>query len=126
MYKLTKSKEKYTITCYNTGKYYPLKIKKNNILLAKEEMINHLIRIKYLPEYNKLIAKILSFLEDDSNDDAGILLDELAHEREILFNLYEKYLTAEEKEYYLKNIRILANELRSRIYSKTKEAHFRR
>lgn len=124
MYKATKTKENYLILDFNLTEGYPLIIKKNKLKLFNQEMIDHLVRIKFSPELNELIASILAYLETDEGN-ANFLLGELEREHSILLNKYDKFISAKEKEHYMRNIRLLANELRQKIYNMTKVSHKR-
>ena len=94
---------------------YPTKIDKRNVIVYEQNLIDSLINNRFMPEFNKLVSKILIFLEENDgtdSDNATYLLEELSSLYNVLMNKYEKYLSSKEKRKFLKNINILTNELK--------------
>ena len=95
---------------------FSTKIDKRNVIVYEQNLIDALIKNKFMPEFNKLVTQILIFLEENDgsdSDNAVFLLEELASLYNIFMNKYEKYLSNKEKKYILKNINILTNELKA-------------
>jgi len=93
---------------------YETKINKYNIVIYNQKISDILIKAKLMPEFNKLVKKILIFLEEDGDgDNAAYLLDELARVYALFLNKYERFLSKYEKEQFMKNLRVLTNELKS-------------
>ena len=101
---------------------YKITLNKQKMILLNQHLIDLYLRSKYYPALTKIFSKIINFLSDDDEnpEDSGLLLDELARERTIILNKYEKYLSEEEKDYYMNPIRLLSNELKNKYYSYTK------
>lgn len=96
-----------------------LKTKIKNLTIYNTKLIDKLIYNDYGIKLDKLIKKIVFFLnneETDDNNTSSLLLDELAHQRLILKEKYEMYLSIEAHSNYLKKIRFLANELKRTRY----------
>ena len=94
---------------------YPTKIDKRNVIVYQQNLIDFLIKNKFMPEFNKLVTQIVLFLEendDNDSDNAVYLLEELSSLYNVYMNKYEKYLSAREKRDIIKNINILSNELK--------------
>ena len=59
-------------------------------------------------------SKVILFLDEDQDDETAVLLlSELANLQNIIFNLYSEFFTKKELDLYLRNIRLLANELKN-------------
>ncbi len=129
MYKLVKKNLKYKTDGIIEFIGYETKVNKSNIIIYNQLIIDALIKKKLIPEYNKLVRKILIFLnEDNSSEGASLLLDELARLYASYMTKYEKYLSKSEKEEFMKNIRLLSNELKplTRIKKQVIVSHSRR
>lgn len=102
------------------------KLKKNNSLHIKEivivnkAIINELISYYFNKKYKKILEDYMNALQDESTDnssDTGLLiaLDEASRLRSILIRKYKTFLSKKNEEKFLKKIKILENEIRSKI-----------
>ena len=97
-------------------------IEQINIIIYKQQLIDKIIKEKLLPDYNRLVKKVLVFLEEDpDSDNAQYLLDETARLYGIYLNKYQKFLSNSENDIFMKNIRLIANELKQLSYKKIKQ-----
>lgn len=113
MYALVKKNQKHKSNSILELLGYQIRINKTEVVIYNQTLIDILIKEKLIPEYNKLVKKVLVFLEEDgSSDNAAYLLDELARLYSIYLNKYEKYLSKKEKDKFMKNLRIITNELK--------------
>ena len=66
-----------------------------------------------------MASKVIIFLDDDSDaEDGTLLLSELNNLSNMIFNLYADYFTKTELNYYMRNIRLLVQEIKKRILLK--------
>jgi hypothetical protein len=103
---------------------YETIINRQKITIMSQDLIDDYLKTKYMPALQRLLAKILRFLtdnDDDTDDDAGLLLDELARERAVLLNKYEKNLSKKAVKEYMKMISLFANELKIKYYENKKQ-----
>ena len=117
MFKLSPSKEKYTALLYNL-EGYKMKIKKNSVQVFYQPWLEKIVSDDFEPEYHKLVARILEFLNDESDGDATELLQLLEEIRMVFYHKYEKYLDPKIIKKYLKQINILKTELSLQTYKK--------
>ena len=121
MYKLDKKNHKYKTEGILELIGYKTKINKQEIEVYDQDLIDKLIKLKLVPEFNKVVKKILIFLEEDNDADSTVLyLDELARIYALYLNKYERFLSKKEKEKFMKDLRILTNELKSLTHKKVK------
>ena len=119
MYTLVKKKNKIKSDSILELYGYSTKINKCNVIIYNQELIDILIKKKFIPEFNKLIKQVLVFLsEDDDPDNATYLLDELSSLYNVYLNKYEKYLSVKEKRSIIKNFHVLTNELKKMARNK--------
>ena len=119
MYTLVKKRNKIKSDSILELYGYSTKINKCNVVIYSQELIDILIKKKFIPEFNKLIKQVLVFLsEDDDPDNAAFLLDELSSLYNIYLNKYEKYLSSKEKRSIIKNFHVLTNELKKMARNK--------
>lgn len=120
MYVLVKGKSKCKVDGYIEYVGYPVNIDKVNVLLANQMLKDKYIRYKYEPNFNKFIYNIVAFIENDpDSDNATLLLGELERERNVFLNKFEKFLSPKEREYFMRKIRLIANELKHISLTKT-------
>lgn len=114
MYKLYKNRKKYHFKDSFDFLSFPIKINNTNILIGNDKLIKVLLKDNISKDFNKLVSKIIIFLDEDQDDETGVLLlTELANLQNIIFNLYSEFFTKKELDLYLRNIRLLANELKN-------------
>ena len=66
-----------------------------------------------------MASKVIIFLDNDSDaDDGTLLLSELNNLSNMIFNLYADYFTKTELNYYMRNIRLLVQEIKKRVLLK--------
>lgn len=117
MLKLDKSKNTGIIFIYDfVG--YEFKIKKNFVYIFYEPWLKEILKKDFDPEYLKLVARIISFLNDETDDDSSVLMLELEEMTMVFYNKYAKYLSKDTIKKYLKQINILKNELNLYEYKK--------
>ena len=120
MYVLVKQKGRFKIEDLIEYVGFNVSIDKHKIVLINQLLIDKYIKFKYEPDFNKFVYNVISFLENDpDSDNASLLLGELERERMVFLNKYEKYLSPKERDYYMKKIRLLANELKQLSLTKT-------
>lgn len=117
MLKLDKSKNTGIIFIYDLVGY-EFKIKKIYVYIFYEPWLIEILRKDFDPKYLKLVARIISFLNDETDDDANALMVELEEMTMIFYNKYAKYLSKDTIKKYLKQINILKNELNLYEYKK--------
>ena len=117
MLKLDKSKNTGIIFIYDLVGY-EFKIKKNIVYIFYEPWLKEILKKDFDPEYLKLVSKIISFLNDETDDDASTLMLELEEMTMVFYNKYAKYLSKDTIKKYLKQINILKNELNLYEYKK--------
>ena len=97
---------------------YKLKIKKNLLEVYYDPWLRKVLEKEFDSDYFRLVAKIIAFLNDETDDDASALLKDLEETRMVFYNKYEKYLSLSTIKKYLKQINILKNELNLVMYKK--------
>lgn len=105
----------------------------NKVVIINPRLIDKILTIKFDALFKKIAYKTLRVVEDDAagEDDAKLVLDEVMRLRSIVLNKYQKFLSREKEELFLKKIRYLENELRVKIlmvkdYEEIKEQEYHR
>ena len=90
---------------------------KKSLLLMNQPLIDRIILPMINADLDLLIKQIITCLSEDDEDEGQIsnLYDELAKQRSIILNKYEKYLSKRAQEVYMKKIRFAAFELKKRL-----------
>lgn len=117
MLKLDKSKNTGIIFIYDLVGY-EFKIKKNFVYIFYEPWLKEILKKDFDPEYLKLVSKIISFLNDETDGDSSTLMLALEEMTMVFYNKYAKYLSKDTIKKYLKQINILKNELNLYEYKK--------
>jgi len=98
----------------STSKY----IKVNHVTLVDNDIIDAILTSKFNKKYRQLVMIVFNILqtsnEDTSEGDIMIALDEIAKLRVIILNKYQKFLSHAKEEKFVKQLRILENELRAK------------
>lgn len=116
MYKLYKNKKKYKFKESFDFFSYPITLNNIEVLIVDERIIKIFIRSNINYDFNKLVSRILLFLDDtESSDDGVLLLSELNNINNMIFNLYVDYFTKSELNYYMRNFRVLVQEIKKRM-----------
>lgn len=117
MLNLVRSKNTGIIFVYELDGY-KMKFKRKEIQIFYEPWLVSILEREFDPDYLKLVARILSFLNDESDEEPNELMYELQEMRMIFYNKYEKYLGPDIVKKYFKQINILKNELNFTTYKK--------
>lgn len=117
MLKLDKSKNTGIIFIYDLVGY-EFKINKIYVYIFYEPWLIEILRKDFDSEYLKLVARIISFLNDETDGDSSVLMLELEEMTMVFYNKYAKYLSKDTIKKYLKQINILKNELNLYEYKK--------
>ena len=119
MYKLYKNKKKYKFKESFDFFSYPLILNNVEVSSVDERIIKIFINSNINFDFSKLASKVIIFLDDDSAaEDGALLLSELNNLSNMIFNLYADYFTKNELNYYMRNIRLLVQEIKKRIILK--------
>ena len=102
------------------GFHYKLKNNKvKEIIIVNPQIIDSLITYYFDKKYKKILETYLNFLQDDEDNptDTGFLiaLDDIARLRNILIAKYNLILSKKKREKCLKKLKILENEIRSKL-----------
>lgn len=93
-------------------------IKVNQLKVVNPSMIDAILTTKFNQKYRKLVMIVFNILqssdEETTDGDIMIALDETAKLRNIILNKYQKFLSHEKEEKFVKQLRILENELRAK------------
>ena len=89
-------------------------IKVNEVTIVDKVMIDKILSMKFDKSFKQLVALALRVINDEDADDAEaeIVLDEVELLRQILLNRYQKFLSYEKEQLFLKKLRIIENEMR--------------
>lgn len=118
MYKLYKNKKKYKFKESFDFFSYPLILNNVEVSIVDEGIIKIFIKSNINFDFSKLASKVIIFLDNDSDDDGTLLLSELNNLSNMIFNLYADYFTKTELNYYMRNIRLLVQEIKKRVLLK--------
>ena len=119
MYKLYKNKKKYKFKESFDFFSYPLILNNVEVSIVDERIIKIFIKSNINFDFSKLASKVIIFLDNDSDaDDGTLLLSELNNLSNMIFNLYGDYFTKTELNYYMRNIRLLVQEIKKRVLLK--------
>ena len=121
MYKLYKSRKKYSFKESFDFLSFPLVINNYEILIGNENIFKKIFKYNIKEDFDKLIIKALHIIEDGNNEEDSILiLEQLSSYHNLIFNVYSTYFTKAELNKYGRNIRLLVSELK-KIKLKQKE-----
>ena len=113
MYKLYKNKKKYKFKESFDFFSYPITLNNMEVSIVDEKIIKIFIKYNINFDFSKLVSKILIFIDNDGNDtDGTLILTELNNLSNMIFNLYADYFTKTELNYYMRNIRLLVQEIK--------------
>ena len=119
MYKLYKNKKKYKFKESFDFFSYPLILNNVEVSIVDERIIKIFIKSNINFDFSKLASKVIIFLDNDSDaDDGTLLLSELNNLSNMIFNLDADYFTKTELNYYMRNIRLLVQEIKKRVLLK--------
>lgn len=108
---------------YEEGYVFKPNIKKKDLIeisslsILNPEITNAILKKKCDKTFRKLATMILSLLkeEDATTGEAMIALNELEKEKYVIQRKYKEYIKKEEKEKYLKRIKVLETELKEKM-----------
>ena len=113
MYKLYKNKKKYKFKESFDFFSYPITLNNMEVSIVDERIIKIFIKSNINFDFSKLVSKILIFIDNEGNDtDGTLILTELSNLSNMIFNLYADYFTKPELNYYMRNIRLLVQEIK--------------
>ena len=89
-------------------------IKVNAVTIVDKVMIDKILTMKFNKSFKKVVQLALRVIYDEDADDGdvSIVLGEVELVREILLNRYQKFLSYEKEQLFLKKLRLIENELR--------------
>ena len=89
-------------------------IKVNKVTIVDRVMIDKILTMKFNKSFKKVVALALQVINDEDSDEGNvtIVLGEVELVREILLNRYQKFLSYEKEQLFLKKLRLIENELR--------------
>lgn len=113
MYRLYKNKKKYKFKESFDFFSYPLTLNNMEVSIVDERIIKIFIKSNINFDFSKLVSKILIFIDNEGTDtDGTLILNELSNLSNMIFNLYADYFTKTELNYYMRNIRLLVQEIK--------------
>lgn len=113
MYKLYKNKKKYKFKESFDFFSYPIILNNMEVSIVDEGIIKIFIKSNINFDFSKLVSKILIFIDNEGTDtDGTLILTELNNLSNMIFNLYADYFTKTELNYYMRNIRLLVQEIK--------------
>ena len=79
---------------------------------------------KFNKSFKKVVALALQVINDEDSDEGNvaIVLGEVELVREILLNRYQKFLSYEKEQLFLKKLRLIENELRMKMVAIKRKA----
>jgi hypothetical protein len=97
-----------------------LTIKAKNVLLVDEELRQEYIRKRINRKMDKIIKFMIRILNDDdtTDDDTGLVLDEINRLKGIVINKYKEYLTNTEYKSMLTKLIIIEEEFKKNYNQK--------
>ena len=82
-------------------------IKVNQVTIVDRVMIDKILTMKFNKSFKKVVALALQVINDEDSDEGNvaIVLGEVELVREILLNRYQKFLSYEKEQLFLKKLR---------------------
>ena len=103
---------------FKPGNKSKSRLKVNQITIINSSMIDAILTSKFNKKYRRLLMIAFNIIqspdEDTTEGDIMIALDEIAKLRVIILNKYQKFLSHQKEEKFIKQLRILENELRAK------------
>lgn len=89
----------------------------NEVKIVDRVMIDKILSIKFNKSFKRLVSLALRVVNDetdsaDTDEACRIVLGEVELVREVLLNRYQKFLSYEKEQLFLKKLRLIENELR--------------
>lgn len=89
----------------------------NEVKIVDRVMIDKILSMKFNKSFKQLVSLALKVINDESDssetDEAcTMVLGEVELVREVLLNKYQKFLSYEKEQLFLKKLRLIENELR--------------
>ena len=88
------------------------------ITIVNQELIDVLIKYSFNKNYKKILEMYLNAMEDESEGSEGnliVVLDDIARLRSIIIKKYRTILSRKLEEQFLRRLKLLENELRTKI-----------
>ena len=89
-------------------------VKVSEVTIVDRVMIDKILSMKFEKTFKRLVSLALGVIndEDATDSDVQIVLDEAVLIKQILENRYQKFLSHEKEELFLKKLRVIDNEMR--------------
>ncbi len=89
-------------------------IKVNEVKIVDKVMIDKILSMKFDKSFKQVVALALHVINDEDADEtaAEVVLDEVELVRQVLLNRYQKFLSYEKEQLFLKKLRLIENEMR--------------
>lgn len=89
----------------------------SSLSITNPEITNSILTKKLDKSFRKLASLILSVLKEEDADSGSIMiaLNELTKEKNVIQRKYKEYLKKEEKEKYLKRLKVLEGQLKEKL-----------
>lgn len=89
----------------------------SSLSITNPEITNSILTKKLDKSFRKLASLILRVLKEEDADSGSIViaLNELAKEKGVIQRKYKEYLKKEEKEKYLKRLKVLEGQLKEKL-----------
>ncbi|HIS18108.1 MAG TPA: hypothetical protein IAC02_05825 [Candidatus Coprovivens excrementavium] len=89
-------------------------IRVNEVTIVDRVMIDKILSMKFDKSFRQLVTMAMTIINDDDadNDSVEIVLNEAELVRQVLLNRYQKFLSYEKEQLFLKKLRLIENELR--------------
>ena len=99
-------------------------IKVNQVTIVDRVMIDKILTMKFNKSFKKVVALAMQVINDEDSDEVNvaIVLGEVELVREILLNRYQKFLSYEKEQLFLKKLRLIENELRMKMVAIKRKA----
>ncbi len=90
----------------------------SSLSITNPEITNSILTKKLDKSFRKLASLILRVLKEEDADSGSVViaLNELTKEKNIIQRKYKEYLKKEEKEKYLKRLKVLEGQLKEKLF----------
>lgn len=89
----------------------------NEVKIVDRVMIDKILSIKFNKSFKQLVNLALKVINDqtdssDTDEACNLVLDEVELVRQVLLNRYQKFISYEKEQLFLKKLRLIENEIR--------------
>ena len=94
----------------NNQKY----INVNEVTIVDKKMIDQILSLKFDKAFKRVVSMALTVINDDDADEtaAEVVLGEVELVRQVLLNRYQRFISYEKEQLFLKKLRLIENEMR--------------